>query len=179
MLVLIAALLLQAPPSCTLTEADRIANRTLSFSQFDQGLQELPQAGWSLSQRGCYAEAIAAEQDFLIFGPKLERRETLSVTWHMVLNLANMGREDEAARLAATTINDARPPQDGMEWNTYARGVWAFLSKDRALLDQSLTTLRGLEGRRNQINATQLGRLARCFDRPFAEAAKGDACAVE
>jgi len=180
MIVLFAALALQtAVPACALTEADRVANRALSFSQFDQGLQELPQAGWALSQRGCYAEAIAAEQDYLVFGPKLERRETLSVTWHMVLNLANMGREEEAARLAATTINDAAPPQDGMDWNTYVRGVWGFLTKDRAQLDRSLATLTAADGRRNGINAGQLRRLAKCFDRPYAQAARDPACAAD
>lgn len=182
MIALFAALALQtatAPAACALTEADRVANRALSFSQFDQGLQELPQAGWALSQRGCYAEAIAAEQDYLVFGPKLERRETLSVTWHMVLNLANMGREDEAARLAATTINDAAPPQDGMDWNTYVRGVWGFLTRDRAQLDRSLTALTAAEGRRNGINAGQLRRLSKCFGRPYAEAARNPACAAD
>lgn len=181
MIALFAALALQtaAPAACALTEADRIANRSLSFSQFDQGLQELPQAGWALSQRGCYAEAIAAEQDFLVFGPKLERRETLSVTWHMVLNLANLGHEDEAARLAASTINDAAPPQDGMDWNTYVRGVWGFLNKDRTLLDRSLASLTAAEGRRNGINAGQLRRLSTCFNRPYAEAARNPACAAD
>ena len=66
-----------------------------------------------------------------------------------------------------------------MDWNTYVRGVWGFLTKDRVLLDRSLGDLTAAQGRRNGINAGQLRRLAKCFDRPYAQAARDATCAAD
>lgn len=186
MFELIAVLMLQSVPGvagpdtvCRLTEADRAANRSLSFRDFDQGGSDNPSTGWNLAIAGCHAEAAMADEDYLLNGPALSDYERAVVRWHMALEIAATGREAEAATLVATAVDDAEPTPDAFEWNTYVRGVWGFLRKDRAVLDGALTALRAAPGGRNAMNARALGRLSKCFDRPYAEASRSEACQVE
>lgn len=186
MFTLIAALILQSAPGvagpdpvCPLTEADRVANRTLGFSDFDQGGSDRPSTGWNLAIAGCHTEAALADEDYLLNGPVLSDYERAVVRWHMALEIAADGREAEAATLVATAVYDAEPTPDAFEWNAYVRGVWGFLRKDRPVLETALATLRAAPGGRNAMNARALGRLSKCFDRPYAEASRSEACAVE
>ncbi len=191
MISLLAALALQtgavtsAPPptaqtpDCSLSQADRTANRALKFEQFDQYRSTLRSTAWNLSMAGCHAASAEADQDYLIHGPVLTDRQYVVVRWHMAQSLARAGREAEAIPLAAASIAPVEPSEDQFDWNTYVRGVWGFLAKDRAVLDASLATLTAASGGRNAINARALGRLSKCFDRPYAEAVEAEACAVD
>lgn len=187
MIILLTAILLQttpapavnAPPDCSLSDADLAANRALTFEQFDQYRSPLRSTSWNLSMAGCHAASAEADQDYLIHGPVLTDRQYVVVRWHMALSLARAGREAEAVPLAAASIAPVEPSADQFDWNTYVRGVWGFLSKRRPVLDAALTALRAAPGGRNAINARALARLSTCFDRPYAEAVSAETCAVE
>ena len=181
------ALLLQAASSvqtspasdCSLSDADLIANRALTFEQFDQYQSTLRSTAWNLSMAGCHSASAEADQDYLVHGPILTDRQYVVVRWHMALSLAQAGRESEAIPLAAASIAPVEPSEDQFDWNTYVRGVWGFLTKRREVLETALTTLKAAPGGRNAINARALGRLSKCFDRPYREAVVAGTCAVE
>lgn len=140
-LILMAALTIggqaaEPAPTCEVTEAQRAANRRLSFMEFDQE-GATPQTARKLGERKCYAEAAAASEDYLLFGPELTRREADVVSWHLAQYLASSGREAEAARVMATTRREPEETPDGFDWNTYLTGSYAFLVGDRALLDEA------------------------------------------
>ncbi|QTC90945.1 hypothetical protein [Brevundimonas goettingensis] len=185
MVTLLVALVLQstppltAPADCSLSEADRVANRALTFEQFDQYRSTLRSTAWNLSMAGCHAASAEVDQDYLVHGPILSDRQYVVVRWHMALSLARAGREAEAIPLAAASIAPVEPSEDQFDWNTYVRGVWGFLSKRREVLEASLTTLKAAPGGRNAINARALGRLSKCFDSPYAEAIEAETCAVD
>ena len=188
MISLLAALALQtaanpaapaATPDCSLSNADLEANRALPFEEFDQYRSTLRSTAWNLSMVGCHAASAEADQDYLIHGPILTDRQYVVVRWHMALSLARAGREAEAIPLAAASIAPVEPSEDQFDWNTYVRGVWGFLTKRQEVLEASLTTLKAAPGGRNAINARALGRLSKCFDRPYAEAVEAGTCAVE
>lgn len=164
--------------TCEVTDEQRAANRTLSFMDFDQrGVT--PQTARKLGERKCYAEAAAASEDYLLFGPDLTRREADVVSWHLAQYLASAGRETEAARVMATTRREPEETPDGFDWNTYLLGSYAFLVKDRAMLDQAVTRLNAQGGQRNLMNGRVLRRLQKCFDRSYEDAYESEACAVE
>lgn len=185
MIALFAALLLQsaAPtvdgPACALTEAARAANRAMTFREFDGASVERPSTPSNLARAGCYAEAAAAGEDYLLHGPNLNEHDRLFVGWRTALNLASAGREAEAAPLVASSVYSGRAQVDGLDWNTHVRGVWGFLRKDRAVLNVALTTLRAAPGLRNAANGRDLARLSKCFDRPYLEAMTSEICAAD
>lgn len=187
MIALLAALSMQTVPGveaaavsdCSLSGADLAANRALTFGEFDQYRSTLRSTAWNLSMAGCHAASAEADQDYLIHGPALTDRQYVVVRWHMVLSLAQAGREIEAIPLAAASIAPVEPSEDQFDWNTYVRGVWGFLTKRREVLEPSLATLRAAPGGRNAINARALGRLSKCFERPYREAVENESCAVE
>lgn len=181
-LILMAALTIgqaaEAAPSCTVTSEQRVANRALSFLDFDQrGVT--PQTARKLGERNCYAEAAAASEDYLLFGPDLTRREADVVSWHLAQYLAFSGREAEAARVMATTRREPEETPDGFDWNTYLIGSYAFLAGDRTMLDEAAARLNAQAGPRNQMNGRVLRRLQKCFGRPYLEAYESETCAVE
>jgi hypothetical protein len=180
-LAVVAALAISQSPEptdCTLSEQDRIANRGLSFVDFDQrGVT--PQTARKLGERGCHAEAVTASEDYLLFGPELTRREADVVSWHLAQSLALDGREIEAAHVMATTRREAEETPDGFDWNTYLIGSYAFLTGNRAMLDEASTRLNAIGGQRNNMNGRILRRLQKCFGRSYREAYQGEACAVE
>lgn len=178
----IAAVLLaassQTPPQvtqnasqgCQLGDSDLIANRRLSFEAFDQ-VGELPSTARALGERDCYAEAARASEDYLLHGPETTSRQREILAFHMGQYLATAGQEREAARVIATARTQNDPPQpDGFDWNTYVVGTWAFLTRDRALLEASHARLAAAPGERNAYNARALAGLVRCFGRPYREA---------
>jgi hypothetical protein len=167
------------PADCSLSQADLAANRALTFEQFDQYRSTLRSTSWNLSMAGCHAASAEADQDYLVHGPVLTDRQYVVVRWHMALSLARAGREAEAIPLAAASIAPVEPSEDHFDWNTYVRGVWGFLTRRQEVLDAALTTLKTAPGGRNAINARALGRLSKCFGRPYAEAVEAETCAVD
>jgi hypothetical protein len=163
------------PERCALTAADMKANARLSFERFDQD-GDTPTNARALGERGCFAEAARAAEHYLVFGPELTERERNVVTWHLGQYLASAGAERAAANIMASTRRPSAPEPDGFDWNTYVTGTWAFLVKDRALLQQATDRLAAGSGQRNAMNAAVLKRLSRCFERPYVEAYDNPAC---
>lgn len=181
-LILMAALTIsqaaEPPPDCAVTDEQRVANRALSFMDFDQ-TGVTPQTARKLGERQCFAEAAAADEDYLLFGPDLTPREANVVGWHMAQHLALAGREAEAARVMATTRSEPVETPDGFDWNTYVVGSYGFLVGDRLMLDDAVTELTTRGGQRNLINARVLRRLQKCFGRAYLEAYQAETCAVD
>ncbi len=157
---------------CALTPADLNRNATLTFEQFDQ-LGTTPATARALGQRRCYAAAAKASEHYLLFGPELTEGERNVVAWHLGQYVASAGDEAAAAWVIATARRPSTPEADGFDWNTYVVGTWAFLVKDRGLLEASHKKLTAAPGERNGINARALTNLMQCFDRPYAEASHG------
>lgn len=151
--------------ACALTEADKVLNRTLDWSTFDQdGAQ--PKTWRGLEQSGCHLAAAEAAADYLANGPMPQSERWQSTSrFHMAQSLAFAGRNDEAAKVVATARRLL--PVGGLDWNTYVSGTFAFLVKDKAGLlsaQQRLATSVGLGDRTN--NGVLLG-LIHCFDKPY------------
>ncbi len=162
------------PASCAvgLATSDR---RALAWSDYEFGQTEgLPMA---LQARGCYSEAAAASRDYLAFGPLLTTRQQAITTLHMGRNLALAGREAEAAvAIAASRRSDQAA--DGLDWNRYVQGVYAFLVKDAATLDAAVTTLGASPSEGDRTNAANLRQLQLCFTRSYLAAMNEAACMV-
>ncbi|MBN2971603.1 hypothetical protein JW805_06185 [Roseomonas aeriglobus] len=156
--------------SCALTLPQKLANASLSFGDFDQS-NDHPATAASLSARGCHAAAAEAGQDYLARRNDLPERLRTSVLFHVARNLAMAGRNDEAATAALGAVRDDGGSDPAFDWNAYVLGTWAFLKRDRALLEAKLVRLRSLQGHANVTNARVLDGLARCFSKPYAEAA--------
>jgi hypothetical protein len=173
-----------APPSaqgieanCSLSPADKEANRVLSFAEFDQQ-GATPVTARQLGNRNCNAEAASATEDYLLFGPTVTEYERNVLTWHMAQFLGLDGREAEAARLIASSRRGPSEEPDGFDWNTYVIGTWAFLVKDRPALDQASATLAAAPGVRNSMNGRVLRRLQKCFTLSYREAYQSPDCEV-
>jgi hypothetical protein len=155
---------------CGLTEADLAANAKLSFDDFDQR-GTTPATARKLGERECFAEAARASEHYLLFGPDLDESRRGIVAWHMGQYLANAGDEKTAAKVIAGTRRTVNPnPADQFDWNTYVVGTWAFLTRDRALLESSTAKLSAAPGERNAINAKVLRALNNCFNKTYREA---------
>lgn len=156
------------PASCVLTEADKVANAKLNFDEFDQKGVSVATAR-KLGERGCFAEAYEATVDYLIHGPVAQPGEQRVMLWHMGQFLAMKGEEKRAAEImAATRRYDPAPPESGpLNWNDYVTGTWAFLVKDRNLLQRMRDRVLMSPGKFNAINGSLLAGMERCFDRPY------------
>jgi hypothetical protein len=160
-----------AAADCSLTAADLAANAKLSFNDFDQrGVT--PSTARKLGERGCYRAAAHATEHYLLFGPKLPAEDRDIVSWHLGQFLAYSGEEAAAAKVMATTRKPANPQSSALDWDSYVVGTWAFLTKDRALLEASLAKLSAAPGEGNANNASILRRLNDCFDKTYLEAFK-------
>jgi hypothetical protein len=162
---------LETIAGCNLTDSDKAQNLTLTFRDFDQ-VGTLPSTARKLSERECYAQAALAGQDYLAKKEGLGAREINILTWHLAQNLASSGAEQEAAllMLAARRPPADPPEEDGFDWNTYALGSWAFLVKDKAVLDAAVDRLSAQSGARNQMNARALKGLQNCYGRTYRKA---------
>lgn len=167
----------QTPTDCALSAADLEANAKLSFADFDQrGVTRA--TARKLGERYCYAQAARAREHWLLWGPDLTERERNVASWHLFQDLASAGDEKAAAHILATTRRSAAEEPDGFDWNTYVVGTWAFLVKDRALLDQMTEKLGQGPGVRNAMNTKVLRRFQTCFDQPYGKAYDSEACAA-
>jgi hypothetical protein len=154
---------------CVLTDANLIANRNLTWQQFDQ--QTTTPTSWrSLIERKCYEAAAVAYADYLARGliPAGERWQT-TARFHLGQSLAFAGKSAEAARVVATARRETEV--GGMLWNLYVQGTYAFLTRDRDGLAASFAALRAQPGQSNAINAGVLAGLLHCWDKPYREAA--------
>lgn len=155
--------------TCGLTETDKAANAKLSVSAFDY-VATTPATARALGERGCFAAAAEAGEDYLIRGNIDSERGHSNVLFHIAQNLALSGDERAAARLVAAARRPSQMADASFDWNTYVRGTWAFLRRDRALLQSAFDTLKGQPGDGNQTNARVLGGLLHCFEQPYASA---------
>jgi hypothetical protein len=158
-----------ARTECSLSEADLIANRSLTWREFDQEATT-PTSWRALMARECYDSAVRAYADYLAYGaiPVGERWQT-SARFHLGQSLASAGRTDEAARMIATARRETEV--GGLRWNPYVQGTYAFLMRDRDGLANALTELKLHPGQSNAINAGVLSGLLHCWDKPYQEAA--------
>jgi hypothetical protein len=164
-LLLAAAFTAEAGP-CSLTEADRIANRALAFGAFDQR-GDIASSARGLANRGCFVEAAEANIDYLLHGPDLPDYERNVVRFHTGQYLATSGREKEAALLIASTRRGPNPQRPNFDWDTYVVGTYAFLVKDRVLLDAMAEKLSAKDDDGSRRNAKVLRRFQKCFDQPY------------
>jgi hypothetical protein len=163
---------------CTLTLEDKKANADLSFVEFDQE-GTIPSTARQLAMRGCYREAAEAMEDYLITGVVENLHQQRIMRFHLGQYLASAGDEREAAYVIAGTKNPEQPRNAFIDWNTYVDGTWAFLVKDRAILDASFEALSAASGNGNALDLHDLARLRRCFHRSYLDATTRDECAPE
>ncbi|UKK85030.1 hypothetical protein L7H23_02675 [Sphingopyxis sp. BSN-002] len=158
-----------SPDQCRLTRDDLIANRSLSWSEFDQ--RQNSRTSWSaLGSAGCHDAAAIAYADYLAFGPPIagERYQT-TARFHLGRSLAYAGRTEEAARIIATARRETEV--GGLHWNDYVQGTVAFLTRDRETLAARQASLATQSGFADRMNAGVLAGLLHCWDRPYLEAA--------
>ena len=156
---------------CRLASGDLIANRSLSWTEFDQ--RQNSRTTWSaLESAGCHEEAAVAYADYLAFGPPIagERYQT-TARFHLGRSLAYAGRTEEAARIIATARRETEV--GGLHWNDYVQGTVAFLVRDRETLAARQASLAAQSGFADRMNAGVLAGLLHCWERPYLEAAAG------
>ena len=154
---------------CRLTDDDLTANRSLSWSEFDQ--RQNSRTTWSaLGSVGCHDAAARAYADYLAFGPPItgERYQT-TARFHLGRSLAYAGHTDEAARIIATARRETEV--GGLHWNDYVQGTVAFLVRDRETLAARQASLARQPGFGDRVNAGVLAGLLHCWERPYLEAA--------
>ena len=156
------------PLKCALGPDDRIANARLSFEDFDQKGTG-PQTARKLAERGCWKEAAEATGHYLANGPLGTEGQQRVLRFHLAQQLANAGREAEAASVVAGARNPGEQLADAetLRWNDFVRGHWAFFTKDRTALQASLAAVAGGQGFGNRLNTALLQGLLKCFDRPY------------
>jgi len=162
--------------ACVLTAEDKVANRKLSFPDFDQR-PTLPSNARSLGAAGCYREAADATEDYLAYGPVAEPGQRAIMAFHMAQYLASAGDERSAARIVPLGRRADLPADYHIDWNSFVDGMRAFFVKDRPGLDAATSTLRARKTTGDDMNAKALERLGRCFDKPYNDALTDDACA--
>lgn len=142
----VAAQQAQSALPCQLSEADKVANAELSVPQFDYTPSSSTNAR-SLANRGCYREAAEAGQDYLAKRQIGDERAHSNVIFHIGQNLAMSGDERAAAMMIAAAKRPSQPADASFDWNTYVFGTWAFLQRNRALLQSSYDVLSAKEAK--------------------------------
>ena len=139
---------------------------------------ETPGGPMWLAGRGCYRAAAVVSREYLAKGPPLSVREQAITQLHMARNLAYSGDEPAAAQAAASARrSDQRADQEiPLDWNSYVQGLYAFLMKDRVLLDDKVRRLATSGRQGDAFNGRNLAALATCFDKSYIEAMTDTAC---
>lgn len=105
-------------------------------------------------------------------------REQAITQLHMARNLAYAGDEAAAAQAAASARrSDQRT--DGeipLDWNSYVQGLYGFLIRDRALLDDNLARLMASGREGDAYNGRNLSALSKCFDKSYTDAMTDPTC---
>ncbi len=159
-------------PNCLLTAADKFANATLSFEDFDQkGV--LSSTSRKLSERGCLREAAEATEDYLLNGPARSDYEQRVMVWHMAQSLAFAGDERHAASLMVGTRVPAGN-NENLDWNSYVKATWAFLVKDRVAFDVAAARLAESSRVSDRINSSLITAMGRCWAKPYRVAYNPD-----
>jgi hypothetical protein len=164
-----------APTQCQLSAEQRLINRQLPFAEFDLNPDRLKSSMW-FSSRRCYASAVEASRDYLATGPLLSVREHAIVTFHMSRNLARLGDNAGASRLAAASRRSDQAPNAPLDWNTYVTGFYGYLVGDLPLVKTAYDKLMLAGGEANLMNANVLRRTLNCPTMPFAEVEVSAAC---
>lgn len=169
----IMALAPESASTCTLTAADKVANAKLSFDDFDQK-GTTPATARQLAEAGCWIQAAEATQHYLVFGPLGTEAEQRVLRFHLAQQLANTGRQQEAAAAVAGARNRTEDLTDPnmLRWNAFVRGHWAFFVKDRVTLRAAIAEANAGQGFGNKLNVSLLEGLERCFDRSYGDAVK-------
>jgi hypothetical protein len=155
-------------PQCTLSEADKIVNRSLDWATFDQG-ETVPSTWRSLEARGCHLVAADAAADYLAHGPMPEsERWHTSTRFHMGQSLGFAGRNSEAAKVIATARR--LTPVGNMDWNSYVSGTYAFLVGDKAQLIAAQKRLASSSSFGDTTNNGVLVGLTHCLGKPYKTA---------
>jgi hypothetical protein len=157
--------------SCAITAEQKAANARLSFDDFDQkGVT--PETARKLAEAGCWAESAEATQHYLLYGPPVTDGQQRVLRFHLAQQLANAGREKEAAVVmaGARKSDEQLTGPEVLRWNDFVRGHWAFFTKDKAMLEASVTSLNSGTGFGNRLNGALLQGLLKCFDRSYRAA---------
>jgi hypothetical protein len=158
-----------AAPACQLSTIEKAASARLSFDDFDQ--KGVTASTWrQLENHGCGALAVEAAEDYLVNGPVLTGSPKEDVLFHEAQSLAILGENAQAAHLVAAAIPPDRTSHGDLDWTTYLVGTWAFLVKEKPLLDASVARMSGEPGQGNAIDSAVLRGLAKCFARPYRTA---------
>jgi len=155
--------------TCALTPADKLTNAKMSFDDFDQA--GAGPATWrQLSNHKCWPAALEAAEDYLVHARFKTPSEQRDVIFHIAQTLGEMGENDEAALVVAGAKNTASYSGEGLDWNTYVDGTWAFFKHDRAALERAQTTLISESGPENRLDGSVLTGLLHCFDQSYRTA---------
>lgn len=176
-LLVIAEQASEAPSSCPAPDREAAVLRDWADFEFSTTSEGGPM--W-YAMRGCHARAAEISLEYLARGPLLSVRQQAITQLHRGRNLAFAGDEASAAQAVASArrSDQVLAGPTALDWNAYVEGLYGFLVKDRALLDDRLARLRTLAGDGNAMNADNLARLFNCFDRPYAEAQTASECAA-
>lgn len=156
-------------PACQLTAADKAANRTMSFDDFDQ--KGVAPSTWrALEVAGCHGLAAEAADDYLANGPAQTPGHKSDILFHEAQSLAMLGDNVTAARLVSAAIPAGREIAPSLDWTAYLVGTRAFLVKDRVTLDAAVQEMAREQGYLNRLDGGILAGQSRCFDKPYKEA---------
>ena len=75
-----------------------------------------------------------------------------------------------ALMVAAAMHADHGASNGDLDWDTYLRGTWAFLVKDKPTLDAAMAMVTSEPGHGNHINGAVLRGLSTCFEKSYADA---------
>ena len=76
----------------------------------------------------------------------------------------------EAAHLVAAAIPPDHSGHGELDWTAYLTGTWAFLMKDKSLLETSAAKMAGEKGEGNAVDSAVLRGLTKCFGKPYKTA---------
>lgn len=164
----------ETPEVCTV---DVAAQMTRPWTDYEFATDSPGGPMW-LAQRGCYRAAAAISRDYLARGPLLSVREQAITQLHMARNLAYAGDEAAAAQAAASARrSDQRLDiENPLDWNAYVQGLYGFLAKDRALLEDNLARLKASGAEGDAYNGRNLQALSTCFEASYTDAMTTASC---
>ncbi|MDQ7019672.1 MAG: hypothetical protein Q9M33_10965 [Robiginitomaculum sp.] len=162
-------------PTCSVSGSDMTAFAALDYDAFNYGPD-----GWrSLSSKKCFFDAGASIVSWLVDhegdldGPQLRTQH-----YQAARNFALADRK-QIALLQLRLAQDNTPAKLGaMDWNAYLAAFNAWLSEDKAALDQAIERLKkqatGSDGRKPNLDAAL--RFKRCFSKPYIMIEQDPSC---